>query len=98
MLRTTRINPKLSAYAILEETYNFNNTPMAPPGTRAMVYIDPKMRCSWETLAKDRWYVGTTPDYYRCYGGSEYMLVYEICNNQVDTNALKNKYLRLIGG
>lgn len=67
MLRATRINPKLSAYAMLEGPYNFNKTPMAPPGTRALVYTDPKMRRSWETHAKDGWYVGPAPDHYRCF-------------------------------
>ena len=67
ILRATRINPKLSAYAILEGTYNFNNTPMAPPGIRSLVYTDPKMRRSWETHAKDGWYVGPASDHYRCF-------------------------------
>ena len=61
ILRATRINPKLSAYVMIKGTYNFNNTPMAPPGTRALVYTDPKMRGRWETHAKDGWYTGIVP-------------------------------------
>ena len=40
-IQITRINPKLSAYAMMEGTYYFNNTPINPPGTRALVYTDP---------------------------------------------------------
>ena len=39
MLRTSRINPKLSAYATLEGQFNFNQTPLAPPGTRALAFV-----------------------------------------------------------
>ena len=67
MLWATRINPQLSAYAMLEEIYNFNHTHMAPPGTRSLVYTDSKMRRSWETHAKDGWYVGMAPKHYRCF-------------------------------
>jgi hypothetical protein len=67
MLRATRINPKLSAYNMLEGIYNFDRTPMAPPGTKEIIYTDPKMRKSWETHAKDGWYVGIAPNHYRCF-------------------------------
>jgi hypothetical protein len=33
MLRKARVNPKLSAYAILEGQFDFNKTPLAPVGT-----------------------------------------------------------------
>jgi hypothetical protein len=34
LLRNARANPKLSAYAYLFGNFNFNRTPMAPPGTK----------------------------------------------------------------
>ena len=36
-LRTSHINTKLSAYAVLKGQFNFNKTPLAPPGTKALV-------------------------------------------------------------
>ena len=41
MLRVSRINPKLSAYAVLEGQFNFDKTPLAPVGTKALVFLDP---------------------------------------------------------
>ena len=47
LLRASRQNNKLSAYAVLEGEFNFNRTPLAPPGTRALVYVDPTQRTTW---------------------------------------------------
>ena len=41
LLRPLRINPKLSAHAILNGIYDFNKTPMAPPGTKVVVRTKP---------------------------------------------------------
>ena len=38
LLRTSRINPNLSAYAYLNGNYNFNAHPLAPPGTKVLVH------------------------------------------------------------
>ena len=67
LLRASRKNNKLSAYAQLEGGFNFNHTPLAPPGTKASVYMDNKIRNSWAPHAKDAWYVGPTLHHYRCY-------------------------------
>ena len=40
MLRRSRVNPKLSLYAVLEGQFNFNKTPLAPVGTKALVFLD----------------------------------------------------------
>ena len=83
MLQATKINTKLSAYAIMEGTYNFNNTPMAPPGTLALVYTDPKIRRRWKMHAKDGWYVGITPGHYRFFGfGSQLRKVFAMHKQQ----------------
>ena len=67
LLSTSRINPKLSAYDYLEGQYNFNNTPLAPPGTKALLYEDPKKRSSWATHATDAYYVSPAMKHYRAY-------------------------------
>ena len=42
LLRASCLNPKLSAYAQLEGTFDFTRTPLAPPGTRTRVIIHEK--------------------------------------------------------
>ena len=39
--RTSRTCPKISAYAHIHGTYNFDTTPLAPPGVKALLYNDP---------------------------------------------------------
>jgi hypothetical protein len=46
-LRTSRLNPGLSAYNQLFSVFDFNRTPLAPPGTRALIFEDPDTRESW---------------------------------------------------
>ena len=41
LLHVSRVIPKLSTYAILEGQFNFNRTPLAPVGTRALILLDP---------------------------------------------------------
>ena len=67
MLRTSRVNKKLSAYAILDGQFEFDKTPLAPVGTKALVFLDPKKRTSWQSHAVDAWYVGPAKKHYRCF-------------------------------
>jgi hypothetical protein len=67
MLRTSRINNKLLAYAILEGPFNFDKTPLALPGTKAIIYNDPKTRTSWGPHGDDAYYLNRAPEHWRCY-------------------------------
>jgi hypothetical protein len=58
MLRVSRVNPKLSAYAVLEGQFHFNKTPLAPVGTKALVFLDPTKGHTWQSHTIDAWYVG----------------------------------------
>eukprot|EP00804_Cyclotella_cryptica_P022894 CCRYP_005101-RA/>CCRYP_005101-RA protein AED:0.41 eAED:0.41 QI:0/-1/0/1/-1/1/1/0/240 len=64
LLRVSRVNPKLSAYAVLEGQFNFDKTPLAPVGTRALILLDPSARKSWQNHALDAWYVGPAKKHY----------------------------------
>jgi hypothetical protein len=66
LLRTSCSNPQLSAHAQLYGMFDFNKTPLAPPGTRALVYEDPGNRASWAPHGKEAWYLGPAPEHYRC--------------------------------
>jgi hypothetical protein len=67
MLRTSRINPKLSAATHIFGQYDFNRAPMAPPGTRIIAHETPSRRRSWAPHGQDGWYVGPALEHYRCY-------------------------------
>ena len=66
MLRASRINPQLSAYAYLFGEFDFNVTPLAPPGTRVVAHIKPAVRGTWAPNGEDAWYIGPSMQHYRC--------------------------------
>jgi hypothetical protein len=41
LLRASRLNPKLSAYAQLFGNFDYNRTPIAPPGIRTVAHENP---------------------------------------------------------
>ena len=67
MLRGSRINPKLSAHAQLHGNYDFNATPIAPPGIRVLIHEKPQQRKTWMPHAADGWYIGPALESYRCH-------------------------------
>jgi hypothetical protein len=67
MLRTSRINPKLSAATHIFGQYDFNRAPMAPPGTRIIAHETPSRRKTWAPHGQDGWYIGPALEHYRCY-------------------------------
>jgi len=58
LLRSSRVNPTLSAYAQLKGQFDFNATPMAPPGTKVIIHDKPKHRASWALHGTDGFYIG----------------------------------------
>ena len=67
LLRPSRINPKLSAYAQLYGAFEFNRTPLAPPGTKIIIHDKPAIRGSWATREYEGWYIGPASNHYRCH-------------------------------
>jgi hypothetical protein len=67
MLRTSRINPKLSAATHIFRQYDFNRAPMAPLGTRIIAHETPSRRRTWAPHGQDGWYIGPALKNYRCY-------------------------------
>ena len=60
LLRTSRINPKLSACSYI------NGVPLAPPGTKIIMHSKPDHRERWDYHGLDGFYVAPAPDHYRC--------------------------------
>ena len=67
MLRTSRINPKLSAHEQLHGIHDFNATPLAPPGTRCIAHEKSSQCGTWAPHEQHGWYVRAAPEHYRCY-------------------------------
>ena len=51
----------------LEGPYDWNHYPMAPPGTKAIIYKDSDTRASWAPHGLDAWLLGPSKDHYRCH-------------------------------
>ena len=67
LLRGSRINPRLSAWAQINGHFDYNRTPLAPPGTRVLAHISSTVRESWAPHATEGWYLGPALDSYRCF-------------------------------
>ena len=66
LLRASRSNPNLSAYAFIHGNFNFQATPLAPTGTKVVAHVKPDARGSWELNGEPGWYVGPALQHYRC--------------------------------
>jgi hypothetical protein len=67
LLRKSRINPRMSAYAQLNGHFESNRTPLAPPGTRVIEHEKPDQGAYWDPHGVDGYYLGPALDHYRCY-------------------------------
>ena len=67
LLRGSRINPKLSAWEQINGRFDFNRTPIAPPGIRILAHEKPNQHGTWEAHAQDGWYLGPALEAYRCH-------------------------------
>jgi hypothetical protein len=67
MLRTSRINPKLSAATHIFGQHDYKIAPMAPPGTVIIAHETPGRRQTWAPHGQDGWYIGPSLEHYRCY-------------------------------
>jgi hypothetical protein len=52
LLRSSRINPKLSAHAQVNGQFDYNRTPLGPPGCRVMAHVKPDCRALRAASAK----------------------------------------------
>jgi hypothetical protein len=66
LLRNSRLNPKLSAWAFLFGNHDFNKCPLLPPGTKVILHAKPGHRASWAFHGEQGWYTGPAIDHYRC--------------------------------
>jgi hypothetical protein len=67
LLRAARTNPNVSAYKTLFGNFNYNKTPLMPPGVKVVVHEKPHQRGTWEPHGKLGWYLGPALEHYRCH-------------------------------
>ena len=66
LLRTSRVNNKLSAWAYLNGVHDFNKYPLAPPGTKVIIHKKPSDRKSWQFHGEEGFYIAPALNHYRC--------------------------------
>ncbi len=66
MLCFSRQNPNKSANQEVYGSFDFNKTPLALLGTKALIYDDTASRASWAPHATDGFYIGPASNHYRC--------------------------------
>jgi hypothetical protein len=67
LLRGSRLNPKLSSWAQVNGQFDYNRTPLGPPGCRVIGHAKTEQRTSWSPHGLDGWYTGPALESYRCY-------------------------------
>ena len=66
-MRPTHINPKISADTYLQGTHDFNRVPLFPPGILTVIQKSSDNRESYAPHGLKGWYVGGSPEHYRCF-------------------------------
>ena len=66
LLQPSNINPNLSAHTYLFGNFDFNKTPLAPPGSKVVIHTKPSNRASWDLNGKVGFYTGPAKNHYRC--------------------------------
>ena len=56
----------ISAYPHFFGNYNFNNTNIAPTGTKVVVHSKPDQLLTWDLNGEAGWYVGPSVKHYWC--------------------------------
>ena len=67
LLRTSNINPKLSAEAQLNDNFDYNITLLAPVGTAVVAHKKPSQKGSWIVHGARVCYLGLSPNHCRCF-------------------------------
>jgi hypothetical protein len=67
LLHALHLNPRLSTYAQLNGAFDYNATPLAPPGIKCIIHEKPGQRGSWAPHSIDGWYVGPAMEHYCCW-------------------------------
>ena len=67
LLRPSRVNPQLSAYAQVFGAFDYSKTPIPPPGMRVLAHVLPKDRASFASHSIPGYSIGPAMEHYRCF-------------------------------
>ena len=67
LIRQSRLQPKLSTYAQMEEQHGYNSHSLAPPGIPVLIHQESNARETWASRGIEGWYLGPVMDRYQCY-------------------------------
>ncbi len=67
LMRESHQQPKKSAWTHLHGEYDFDRNPIAPPGTKVLIYETPQVRPTWSPHGLIGFYVGPAMQHYRSY-------------------------------
>ena len=67
MLRASNVRPNISAHSYVHGIHDYNRMPLAPLGCSTQCFVGPENRTSFGEHSIDSWYIGTSPDHYRCH-------------------------------
>ena len=57
LLRQSKRDPTKSAYEVLNEPFNYDSTPLAPPGCKTIAFESPQSRKSFAPHGIAAWYI-----------------------------------------
>ena len=66
LLRQAHSNPSISAWECINGPYNFDASPMGPPGSRIIAHAKGSTCKSWDFRGIGGFYVGPALEHYRC--------------------------------
>jgi hypothetical protein len=67
LLHTSKLDPTKSAWEFLNGPFNYDATPMGPPGSRIIAHAKGATRRSWDCGGIGGFYIGPAMNHYRCY-------------------------------
>ena len=67
LLRQSRVNPNMSAYAHLYGQHDYNKHPFVPIGMEALVHDKPQMRRTYAEHCRKAFVLGTSIEHYWCW-------------------------------
>ena len=67
LLRGSAFTPNTSAWQAVRGAYDFDHTPIAPPGMRILCFEPPDKRTTWAPHGVKGYYVGPALQHHRCF-------------------------------
>ena len=64
LLQNAILNSKLSAWAFLFGNFDFNKSPLLPPGTKIIIHTKPGNQASWAFHGENEYYIGPALNHY----------------------------------